>query len=163
MDASMEKAEDIDEMSHVHSQYVTKLQLRALLSKDIKPIHKAIIEILDLSVLFAKRVGNEAIAKPKSAVMSKTTSMWQKTSALASTTAELSDSEAGEDVQGDSPVKQEPAIQSLIEVLTEVDQEFARLLPFVIAGLRSVGRVGAEPKWEQLAERLDWRDKKQTI
>jgi gamma-tubulin complex component 5 len=28
--------------------------------------------------------------------------------------------------------------------------------------LRSVGRVGAEPMWEQLAERLDWRDKKQT-
>jgi gamma-tubulin complex component 5 len=161
MVASMDKAEDIDEMSHVHLQYVSKLQSRALLSKDIQPIHKAIIEILDLGVLFAERIENGNTTRPGGPVVSRTTSIWQKTSTLPSTAAELSDSDAGGDVQGEHPVKQQPDVQSLIGVLTKVDKEFVRLLPFVIAGLRSVGRVGAEPMWEQLAERLDWRDKKQ--
>ncbi|KAF1996457.1 hypothetical protein P154DRAFT_472656 [Amniculicola lignicola CBS 123094] len=42
------------------------------------------------------------------------------------------------------------------EKLRNIDEQFGKLLPFVIAGLRSVGRVGAEPVWEMLAERLEW-------
>jgi gamma-tubulin complex component 5 len=97
MNLAIEKADDIDEMSQIHVHCMEKLQKRALLSKDVKPIHKAIMELLDLGVLLSQNEGRN---------------------------------------------------------LDEVDQESARLFPFVAAGLRSVARVG-EPMWEQLADRLD--------
>ncbi|RMZ68174.1 gamma-tubulin complex component GCP5 [Pyrenophora seminiperda CCB06] len=97
MSAAMEKAEDVDEMAQIHVEYMKRLHQRALLSKELKPIHNAIIELLDLGVLFAQTKGS---------------------------------------------------------VSQQVNQEVDRLLPFIIAGLRSVGRAGAEPMWEQLADRL---------
>ncbi|CAN9349793.1 unnamed protein product [Alternaria alternata] len=57
MNLAIEKADDIDEMSQIHAQCMEKLQKRALLSKDVKPIHKAIIELLDLGVLLSQNEG----------------------------------------------------------------------------------------------------------
>jgi gamma-tubulin complex component 5 len=97
MNSAMEKADDLDDMSQTHTQCIAKLYQRALLSKDVKPIHKAIVELLDLCVLLSQTEGKS---------------------------------------------------------LVQVDREFGRLLSFVVAGLRSIARVG-EPMWEQLADRLD--------
>jgi gamma-tubulin complex component 5 len=104
--SSMEKARDIDEMARIHVEYMAKLRQRALLSKDVKPIYGAIIEMLDLGVLLARKEAKE---------------------------------------------------------LARVEKEFARLLPFITAGLKSVGRAGAEPMWEQLADRLVWDGKKDRV
>jgi gamma-tubulin complex component 5 len=162
LDANMDKAEDIDEMAQAHLKYVTKLQERALLSKDVKPIHKAIVEILDLGILFAKIVASERTGTTKDTAVQKTRSMWQRDATLISASAELveSDSDDEDDDQDADSSESRPATQDPMERLRFVDSEFARLLPFVTAGLRSVGRVGAEPMWEQLAERLEWKDKK---
>jgi gamma-tubulin complex component 5 len=97
MNSAMEKADDLDDMSQIHAKCIAKLYQRALLSKDVKPIHKSIIELLDLGVLLSQTEGKS---------------------------------------------------------LEQVDREFGRLLPFIVAGLRSIARVG-EPMWEQLADRLD--------
>ncbi|RAR03671.1 spc97 spc98 family protein [Stemphylium lycopersici] len=105
MVASMQKADDIDEMAQIHVNYMAKLRNRALLSKDVRPIYSSIIQMLDVGVILAHN-------------------------------------EDAESVHG------------------EVDTEFKRLLPFITAGLKSVGRAGAEPMWEQLADRLDWNGKK---
>lgn len=104
--SSMQKARDIDEMARIHVEYMVKLQQRALLSKDVKPIYTAVIEVLDLGVLLARK-----------------------------------------------EVKEQ----------ARVDAEFKRLLPFITAGLKSVGRAGAEPMWEQLADRLEWDGKKDRV
>ncbi|KAH4930843.1 spindle pole body subunit [Parastagonospora nodorum] len=161
MDAQMEKAEDIDEMAQAHLRYVTNLQTRALLSKDVKPIHKAVIEMLDLSVLFAKTLASTRDQSTKVVIPRKTRSMWQRDTTLIAATAELSDSDPGSDAEDDHhETVDEAAQRSPMESLRYIDSEFDRLLPFITAGLRSVGRVGAEPMWEQLAERLEWKDKK---
>lgn len=104
--SSMQKARDIDEMAQIHIDYMSKLQQRALLSKEVKPIYTAVVEVLDLGVLLARKETKEQI---------------------------------------------------------HVDNEFRRLLPFITAGLKSVGRAGAEPMWEQLADRLEWDGKKDRI
>jgi gamma-tubulin complex component 5 len=57
MNSAMEQADDIDKMSQIHTHCMAKLQQRALLSKDVKPIHKAIIELLDLGVLLSQTEG----------------------------------------------------------------------------------------------------------
>ena len=160
MESTMEKAEDIDQMADIHVKYVAKLQERALLSTDLKPIHRAIIEMLDLSVLFAKTVtdlGDKKLSRGRPDVPRR------KSSALLLAAAESSDSEDHTEEGEDTSVKRasiQMAPSSPREVLQMVDKEFARLLPFITAGLRSVGRVGAEPMWEQLAELLEWEGKK---
>jgi gamma-tubulin complex component 5 len=161
----MEKAEDIDEMALVHLKYVTKMQERALLSNDLKPIHKAIVEILDLGVLFAKTVTNGDTMNLKRTRTKHVKSMW-KHDGPDSIVTELSqldsDEESDEIHPEDRPfgVMDHGAHPSALASLRFIDKELTRLLQFVMAGLRSVGRAGAEPMWEQLAERLDWKDKK---
>ena len=86
----MEKAEDIDQMAEIHVKYVAKLQERALLSTDLKPIHKAVVEMLDLSVLFARTVtdlGDKKLGQSRSAAPRR------KSSAPLLAAAESSDSE----------------------------------------------------------------------
>lgn len=160
MEAAMQKAEDIDEMAQIHVKYVAKLQERALLSTDLKPIHKAIIELLDLSVLFAQTATRLDDSRHSSA---RPSAPRRKSSAPLLVAAESSESEddheGGEGV-GASKASLQVVGRSPQEVFHMVDKEFARLLPFITAGLRNVGRVGAEPMWEQLAERLEWEGKK---
>ena len=66
-----------------------------------------------------------------------------------------------DDGDGASKSKRRGKSRTPAEALHFIDSEFARLLPFVTAGLRSVGRVGAEPLWEQFAERLEWESKRE--
>lgn len=162
MVTAMEKAENIDEMSRIHNKHVSKLCERATLSRDLKPIHDAILETLDLGVLFAETIIS---ASYEGAAWDKAEKTWKaKKSAVSQhVVKELSDSEASERSEsGDGlQVSKKTSQQSPREVLQTIDKDFTRLLPFVIAGLRNVGRVGAEPMWEQLAERLEWQGKKE--
>lgn len=162
MDKSMEKAEDIDAMAQVHLTYIARLQERALLSKDLKPIHKAFIEILNLGVQFVQAVAGKEATKTDGGTTNRARPTRRKDLALAHASAELSELETdSDDGHVTSPLPAKPAGQrSLVATLQHIDAEFAKLLHFVIAGLRSVGRVGAEPMWEQLAERLEWEGKK---
>ncbi|KAF1830185.1 hypothetical protein BDW02DRAFT_642353 [Decorospora gaudefroyi] len=160
MNTSMEKAEDIDEMAHIHTKYTMKLHERALLSTDVKPIHKAIIEVLDLGVLFAqaKSTDHKHDAAPKT----KKTQLSGRKSTAPVLVEDVSDDDEDAKSGSDDGVKNRTD-QSPREILKMVDREFERLLPFITAGLRSVGRVGAEPMWEQLADRLEWAGKKDRV
>ncbi|KAJ8106546.1 hypothetical protein OPT61_g9460 [Boeremia exigua] len=159
MEAAMEKAEDIDQMADIHVKYVAKLQERALLSSDLKPIHKAVVEILDLSVLFAKTLTD---LDGSSTDRSRPSAPRRKSSALLLDQVQLSDTDdEGEDESASARRSARQSVgRSPREALHMINKEFSRLLPFVTAGLRSVGRVSAEPMWEQLAERLEWEGKK---
>src|SRR5690242_2225591 len=155
MEAAMEKAEDIDQMADIHIKFVAKLQERALLSSDLKPIHKAVVDILDLSVLLAKTVADLDSSKED---RTRPSAPRRKSSVPLLDQPQLSDTD-DEDDNEDVSVRRSTRRsigRSPVETLQMIDKEFARLLPFITAGLRSVGRVGAEPMWEQLAERLEW-------
>lgn len=144
MNMAMKEAEDIDEMAHIHIRFMVKLQERALLSKDLKLIQHAVIETLDLGLSLASSIHEKqrfTTSKPKGA----------------------SDSELDEEEQmdnDDDAFQSTRSSMSREKTLAKIDSEFTRLLHFVSAGLRSVGRAGAEPFWEQLAERLNWEGKK---
>lgn len=153
METAMEKAEDIDQMADIHVRYVAKLQERALLTSDLKPIHKAIVEVLDLSVLFAKTIAdldgsNADRPAPR-----------RKGSAQILEQIPLSDTDDDGEHYQDASARRSIG-RSPVEALRKVDTEFARLLPFITAGLRSVGRVGAEPMWEQMADKLEWEGRR---
>lgn len=156
MEVAMDNTADIDEMAQCHVKYVAKLQERALLSDDLKPIHKAVIELFDLGVLFAKVVTD--VDETRSGRTRPSAPRRKSSVPLLS----AADSSGSEDDAGESEgarrrgASTRAAEHNPQETLRMVDKEFTRLLPFLTAGLRSVGRVGAEPMWEQLAERLEW-------
>jgi len=168
MIVTMAKAEDIDEMASIHMKYVARLQEQALLSENLKPIHKAIIQIFDLGVSFAEaHSANDAATSstrpaPASRSASSTkTSRFSKSSrrksVIPAVVEDSSSDSDGDSAGSDDPAASTvPASSSFEESLETINKEYERLLPFVTAGLRSVGRVGAEPVWEMLAERLGW-------
>lgn len=163
----MQKAEDIDDMSHIHDKHMKKLQERALLSDHLKPIHKAIIDMLDLGLQFDAAITKRGI---KLAIASTSRKTKPPTRKKTSTSKPIpNDSTSSPDDDDELPSDQgerfgnAPIQHNLTETLRKIDAEFARLLPFITAGLRSVGRVGAEPMWEQFAERLEWEGKKDGV
>ncbi|KAJ4349305.1 hypothetical protein N0V95_004673 [Ascochyta clinopodiicola] len=160
MEGAMYTTADIDEMAQCHIRFVAKLQERALLSEDLKPIHNAVIEMLDLGVLFAKTITD---ADGGESGRTRPSVPRRKSTALQLVIAESSDSENDES-DGENPGKRKAVKRAIGQnphkTLYVIEQEFERLLHFITAGLRSVGRVGAEPMWEQLAERLEWEGTK---
>lgn len=160
----MKKAGDIDEMSRIHVNFIANLHQRAMLGPELKPIYKAIMEALDLGVLYAETLVNSRDSdEPKPTSKTKTSSSRRKSVAPVLQDADSSDSDEHMSEET-SPTSKESGNtkghESVAEVLDWVDKEFARLLHFVTAGLKSVGRAGGEPMWEQLAEKLDWDRKK---
>ncbi|KAG9197927.1 hypothetical protein G6514_000709 [Epicoccum nigrum] len=178
MVTAMQKAQDIDQMANVHVRYVARLQERALLSPDLKPINRAVVEVLDLSVLLAQTIGEmdgEVRGRGKGGERTRPSVPRKKSSANLLDKAQLehldTDTEdEGEHGDDDDDDDDDDAAErrkarrekhrSPAEALLSIDNELARLLPFITAGLRSVGRVGAEPLWEQFAERLEWEGKR---
>lgn len=164
MYVAMQGAEDIDDMAQTHINYVAKLQTRALLSKDLKLIYNAIIEVLDLGLLLAKTTVDENAGKGELPKGGNARSTKRKSIAPVVTAHDLSDTDEDDNSGSQESPKITTRIErSPIEVLQMIDREFGRLVPFIIAGLRSVGRVSAELMWEQLAERLEWEGRKENI
>ncbi|KAF2021374.1 hypothetical protein BU24DRAFT_361990 [Aaosphaeria arxii CBS 175.79] len=169
---AMEAAEDIDDMSNVHIKYLARLQEQALLADNLKPIHSTIIATLDLAVAFKDAHAREAAktdstnaseAKDKKKPARPALKSGRRKSVIpAIVEADSSDSDldaaAAED--SSSPIKSEKSLDSTLQALQKIDQDFNRQLPFIVAGLRTIGRVGADPVWEMLADRLEWDKKK---
>src|SRR5262245_15839704 len=174
MTTTMLKAEDIDEMSNIHIKYVARLQDQALLSDNLKPIHKAIITLLDLGVLYSKLHSSSSEASVKTVPTRSTHKVSAKTTSKASRRKSFipaivencssSDSDNSNDIDEEgSNTAQAPRRSTFEDNLKSVEKEFESLLPFITAGLRNVGRVGAEPVWGMLAERLEWDGRKERI
>jgi gamma-tubulin complex component 5 len=129
---------------------------------DVKPIRKAILEVLELGVQFASIVSSNDSSPPPRHEVKRVDGQQRKSTVPAPIALETLDSDTDTD-NGESRVPQIPKSsrqQTPLTTLRKIDSDFTRLLHFVTAGLRSVGRVGAEPMWEQLAERLEWEGKK---
>lgn len=175
MVTAMVKAKDIDEMSNVHIKYVARLQDQALLSENLKPIHKAIVSMLDLALLYSQSHRPDSATskvpqtRPVESVRKTSTKATLKASRRKSfipaiVENESSDSDNGSVGDDEQVAAAKPSNASDFEgSLITIDKEFERLLRFVVAGLRSVGRVGAEPVWEMLAERLEWNKRKDGV
>ncbi|KAF2279865.1 uncharacterized protein EI97DRAFT_410650 [Westerdykella ornata] len=171
--AAMSKAADIDEMAGIHVKFLARLQEQALLSENLKMIHGAVISVLDLAVLFhdaherRTREGGLALKQSqvhngKKTVKTKTKPKLKKRKSIIPALVETLDDDSpteAEEVEEseDRPSNPMPSKPPSFEGdLCTVDKELGRLLPFLRDGLRNIGRVGGEPAWEMLAERLEW-------
>ncbi|KAF2196439.1 hypothetical protein GQ43DRAFT_484948 [Delitschia confertaspora ATCC 74209] len=165
--SQLTEAQDIDEMSDVHMKYIARLQEQSLLSSNLKPIHQAIISLLDLAVLFSDIHSSEPPKKNASVPLNSQADpnarpkMKSKKSrkSIIPTIVDDASSDSEEEGTGEhnaSPTKAFQTTSSFSENLNTIQEQFDSLLPFVIAGLRSVSRAGGELCWEMLAEKLEW-------
>ncbi|KAF2816642.1 uncharacterized protein BDZ99DRAFT_543330 [Mytilinidion resinicola] len=166
MEEALSAADDIDAMAGIHTSYITRLQDLCLLSKNFSPIYQAIMSLLDLVVDFADAHSRRPNA---SASLAKVQTSQQKRDArrrklrdrrrsIIPTRQNSSDDGSEDEYDGDaeSSTSHDAATS---ESLYKIQEQFDRLVPFVVAGLKGVSRAGGESAWEMLAERLDWNFK----
>jgi gamma-tubulin complex component 5 len=162
MKADIKGSRDVDGISEFHRAFISSLQTRCLLSKNLSPIHNTMVAMLDLAVQFHRLCVEEA--KTRSFKLPSTVSVRRKRKlkslAQARTPAEdissSSDSEK-EIVAADYDADSEPvvlAVESPQALLSEFDEHCNS----VVAGLRGVSRAGGEESWGMLADRLDWKN-----
>jgi gamma-tubulin complex component 5 len=155
----LQKADDIDAMAAAHERYVSRLQTQCLLSKNLAPIHQAIVSLLDLAVSFSdaeKRNLQIALPSPQRKPGRSERRSLRKSAKVHENFDSFSEDDAEEDDYEGDEDDMSPQQASYEESLVKIKEQFDRLLPFVAAGLRGVSRGGTEPCWEALAQRLGW-------
>ena len=157
------KAKDIDEMVAAHEKYLMSLEDRCLLSQKLKPVHQAVVALLDVAVNFAKM---------HSTVTSQTSTRQNYTITGAHGLSPykfrnrnqgiILSSSGGQDNNGqylysnlENPTFGHP--KAYLSQLDTFNRDFKRLHGFLIAGLRAIHRVGSEPCWDILADLLTYK------
>lgn len=154
---AMTKAEDVDEMITVHDKFISRLENQFLISKNLSPIHEAVISILDLAILFSDAFVSYRGQLISSHSMTTTTGVGRVPK-----NARRRTEDATSDSSYDSDQDSSRADISYIsfgetpfaERLKDMQASFTNLVAFVIAGLYGVHRAGGEPCWEMLANSL---------
>jgi gamma-tubulin complex component 5 len=166
MSHNMSKAEDIDEMAHVHEAFITSIQTQCLLTKNLNPIYHSILSLLEVGVRFTD-LRRQALGRTNSTTdagklqkrKARRRSSLRPSRALEVDTSESSDggfeSNKDQDYDADSE-KLSGNEGSYSERLKKLKDEVLRLRNFVVTGLKGISRTGGEPTWEMLAEQLDW-------
>ncbi|KAF9891559.1 hypothetical protein FE257_004028 [Aspergillus nanangensis] len=159
---SLSAASDVDAMIAVHRAYMSSLEDQCLLSKNLYPLHRATITLLDLCVSFADLQSmRHGTHKRDPTKILYTHSNSQINSAQAD--SYLSDDEDDEDEVYDSDDADANAPDEFlhdthyVDRLKDIKDQFNRLVAFMVAGLKGVGRVDGQLSWEILAEKLEWR------
>lgn len=152
------KAEDIDRMVLVHSNYILRLEERCLLSKKLAPIHQALISVFDLAMSFADAYAAYATelfpAKVNDAARlaldgRQAPHVKRRRASSLSSDDSIDDREQGEyDKHGTA------SETTFLYRLGKMHTTFANLHSFTLAGLQGVHRAGADPILEALADLL---------
>lgn len=151
-------AKDLDTLVEVHDHFVEIVERQCLLTKKLKPIHDALISLLDLAVQYHDSRDAYLRSQDETSIFDdrmrklhqKSESRKGQAKAIREDNADSSDeSESDEQREGDFS-------GNCDDQLARINQEFAQICNFAIAGLRGVSRAGGEACWEMLAERLEW-------
>ena len=157
------KAKDIDEMVAAHEIYLVRLEDRCLLSQKLKPVHQAVLALLDVAVGFAGMHANLTSQTFMGQNITKTTfhGLFSDKSGNRNEEIILSSSDSqgcgGQHVCSNvgNPDFVDP--KAYVAQLNIFHRDFKRLHGFVVAGLRAIHRIGSEPCWEMLADLLTYR------
>lgn len=156
MHKALSASEDVDAMIHTYRIYMSSMEDKLLLSKNVAPIHEAIINLLDLCIRFADI---QRITHGSSNEDAANRYIRRRGSQGDESASEYEDQSDGDDdvhvenTTADISTEDNSYEQRLRDLKNEYDQE----LTFVTAGLKGVGRADGQNSWEMLAEKLEWR------
>lgn len=159
MRLALTRAQHVDGMIAIHRAYLVRLEDQCLLSKNLTPIHQAIIALLDLAVSFtdthARWLDQKLESQAGRSTIMSETHRRNPAHRLREATSASSDYE--EDLLDWNEDSGEPPFAKSTTHLARLkgmQKTYARLHGFVCAGLRGVHRAGSEACWESLADLL---------
>ena len=160
MRLDLAEAEDIDKMSDIHTAYIVRLEAQCLLSKQLAPIHQAIIALMDLAISFTEnhaRWTDRNLEDRNGHIVAegRPRSLDCHTNQQALVFSE----HKGESLNMYQLSVEPPSGSHTTHMsqLKTMHKTYERLQDFVRAGLRSVHRVGNEWCWETLADLLSYK------
>jgi gamma-tubulin complex component 5 len=180
---SLSTAHDVDAMIAAHRSFTATLEKQCLLSKNLLPLHQATLSILDLCISFADLHATRFQHQPLHSDPTRTRRRRAlekpiKTGLLPSPRTiryeysygdEEDTDEEFEEVNSESDESDEAKDyisphqratlhdSQYLQRLRDIQEQFNRLVAFIAAGLKGVGRVDGQVSWEILAEKLEWR------
>ncbi|PLN85902.1 Spc98 family-domain-containing protein [Aspergillus taichungensis] len=151
---SLSAAEDVTAMIDAHSAYLSSLEAQLLLSTNLAPLLQATTSLLDLCISFAnlQSIRHNSSSKPAPQERSHNTEDEDST--------DESDFDEEEfDYDDETENNRRIALHDALydQRLRDTKDQFHRLVGFLAAGLKGIGRVDGQLSWEMLAEKLDWR------
>lgn len=155
---SFSEASDFDSMIAAHRAYMSSVEDQCLLSKNLYPLHRATVALLDLCVSFADV---QAMRHGRSRPDPTKVFYKHENSQISQPGNSYSSDEDDDDDVYDSDDMDASTISlhatHYVDRLKEINDQFHRLIAFMVAGLKGVGRADGQLSWEILAEKLEWR------
>jgi gamma-tubulin complex component 5 len=152
------KAEDMDRLIAIHSDYILRLEERCLLSKKLSPIHQALISVFDLAMSFAdahaayttESSPGEMNDSARLALNGRQAPHVKRRRA-----SSLSSDDSIHDREQEAEGRNKAASETTyLYRLRKMHTTFANLHSSILAGLQGVHRAGADPTLEALADLL---------
>lgn len=136
---------DVDSMANAYTTFQRRLEARLLLHKNLRPISQSLLSILKICEEFAlswkELVGAGESEEKEGSIMAERRSRRNEEGSAVEVSDEESDTESIPDLHK-------------VHHISTLSKEYERQLHFAIAGLRSVSRLGGEPSWISLVEKL---------
>ncbi|THC91452.1 hypothetical protein EYZ11_009082 [Aspergillus tanneri] len=158
---ALDESSDVDAMIAAHRSHMASLEDQCLLSKNLHPLHQATITLLDLCVSFAdlhdtRQRGPQAEQRRFSRYHD------NKSHSDDEDDDDENDDDYDDENENDPGLGRDSVATSLhgpqyTQRLDDIKNQFARIIAFMAAGLRGIGRVNGQVSWEMLAEKLEWR------
>ncbi|CAG8658804.1 6071_t:CDS:2, partial [Dentiscutata heterogama] len=143
----LEKVFDIDEMVSLHDHYIHAVYNRCLLSDKTIPIHKSILDVLDLTIQFSilyTRYQGENISFYDHSRDGKS-KKYEDTSDSDSDTFLTDDDDDewnGQNTNGEPIIPVQVDYEVFLEGLSRIDKEFNRNKEFISNSVQTIARVG---------------------
>jgi gamma-tubulin complex component 5 len=158
MRQALTEAIDVDGIIQVYHSYISKLEDMCLVSRRVGTIRRAVLNLLDLCIRFS-----DIVTSP----LGRRTSV--DAQSFKSAASRLRDQYKRRDTDGsssDEDLSDSEGFSTFIIFdetsyegeLSHIKEEFDRHRSFLVAGLKSIGRVEEQNTgWDVLAERLSWK------
>ena len=153
---SMAKADDVDAMVSVHTEFIGKVEEQCLLTKQHSSLKQAVVAILDLTILFSDIMSQMDRGGGKSA------EKWQpeKLGRRSGDSSEDDDTESPLEnpcIDRETGGEQSNASPHKIieEKLTKVRDTYTQLHSFVVANVRGLSKTDGAACWEIWASNLE--------
>ncbi|PKY03813.1 hypothetical protein P168DRAFT_270367 [Aspergillus campestris IBT 28561] len=153
---SLSAAEDVTAMIDAHNAYLSSLEAQLLLSANLAPLLQATTSLLDLSISFAnlQYIRHSSSIKPARQKRPHNTED-DDTSDESEPESEFESDDDDTEIENNRRIALHDTLYD--QRLRDTKDQFHRLVGFLAAGLKGIGRVDGQLSWEMLAEKLDWR------
>ncbi|EPS34914.1 hypothetical protein PDE_09878 [Penicillium oxalicum 114-2] len=157
---ALHDAQDVDTIIAAHDFYISSLEEQCLLSENLKPVHQAVIDIMDLAINMVDLQIVHAAEGETPGPSNMSVSKQQRRQRNSDTgSGSDSDSESDDGFEYEQTLTISFNETSYDTQLRNLKSRFENLVVFVADHLKDVARANGHSSWNILAERIEWRQR----